>query len=329
MSLIHKPVLLEEVVGILNPMDKRAYLDCTVGGAGHALSILESSKPDGYLIGIDTDKIALKYSKKRLSKYEGRFVLVNDRYENLSFILENLHIEKVDGILIDLGLSSLQIDDPDRGFSFKKNADLDMRFSKNQHLKASDIVNDLPYDELQNIIHLYGEERWSKRIAKNIVIKRSQARIESTLELSEIIKGSIPRKFWSNRIDVSTKTFQAIRIAVNHELEKLDETIRAACDRLNSNGRLIVISYHSLEDRIVKNIFKELSTDCICPPQIPTCICKHEKKAKILTFDKRIRRSKNEKSIKRGKQKFLTPEQDEIKNNPRSRSAKLRALERI
>jgi len=328
MSFLHRPVLVDEVIRILNPTTEGIYMDCTVGCGGHAEKILESSKPAGFLVGIDVDEESLVHAKDKLAQFKGRFKLVNDRYERMRAILKKLQIQKVDGILMDLGISSWQVDNPDRGFSFKKDGKLDMRFSKSQGLSAYDIVNDYSCDQLEEIIRKYGEERWAKRIANNIVKKRSQARIESTLELSNIIKDSIPRRFWSNRIDVSTKTFQAIRIAVNQEIESLGEAIRTACDLLNSRSRMIIISYHSLEDRIVKEVFKELSTDCLCPPHIPTCVCSHKRMGKILTF-KNHTENRNGKGKQKAKKKFLTPTIGEIKENPRSRSAKLRAFERI
>jgi len=317
MSLKHKPVLLEEVNRILKPMSERAFLDCTVNGGGHAEMLLEESAPSGFLVGIDRDEKILKQTEKRLSKFKERFKFFNIRFEEMNSIMGNLEIDKFDGILMDLGLSSIQIDNPERGFSFKNDGPLDMRFSLQDELSAYEIVNEYSYDQLEEIIRVYGEESWSKRIAKNIVQKRSQARISSTFELSKVIRESIPKKFWSKKIDVSTKTFQAIRIAVNQELESLSETIRSACDLLNKNGRVVVISYHSLEDRIVKNTFRELSTDCICSKEIPVCVCDHKKSGNVLDFN-----------INNSKRKFLTPGDEELKANPRSRSAKLRAFER-
>jgi 16S rRNA (cytosine1402-N4)-methyltransferase len=334
MFLEHEPVLLNEVIRLLRPENRRIYVDCTVGCGGHSERILEESKPEGFFLGVDLDEKALDFARKRLEpKFSGRFKLVKERFERLDKILESLNIEKVDGILMDLGLNSIQIDEASRGFSFRGQGPLDMRFDQNQKIKALDIINNYSFEELEKIIREYGEESWSRKIAQKILETRSQARIETTLDLSSLIKKTIPKKFWNKRIDVSTKTFQAIRIAVNQELEGLGETIRKACDHLNNGHRLIILTYHSLEDRIVKRTFDELSKDCICSKELPICVCNHKKTGVCVNPESD---SHEEKATEKtssgkkgsGKKKFLTPTEDEIKKNPRSRSAKLRVFER-
>ncbi len=302
----HIPVLEDRVIKFLKPADNKVVVDATLGLGGHALSILKKCS-NCQIIGIDQDKQALKLAQKNLAEYQNRITLKQGNFVHLDELVN----KKVDGVIFDLGLSSMQLDKDNRGFSFRKKAKLDMRMNQNQTKAAQDVINNYSVDKLTEIIRNYGEERWAKKIALNINETRKEGKIKTTDQLARIIRSSIPKKFWPKKIDPSTRTFQAIRIEVNDELKNLEKGLDVAIRLLKKGGRVVVISFHSLEDRIVKNKFKDWAKDCVCPPDYPICKCDKEKQVKILT-KKPIRASKKE-----------------IELNPRSRSAKLRACEKI
>mgnify|MGYP000949826239 CR=1 FL=1 len=309
MNFEHKSVLLKEVIEGLNIKENGIYIDGTLGGGGHSLEIARRIK-SGKLIGIDQDINAINKSKEVLKNHLDKVILVQDNYRNIENILKDLNIEKVDGILLDIGVSSHQLDEGSRGFSYHQDAPLDMRMNLEQEFSAWHVVNTYSQAELERIIWDYGEERWAKRIAEFIVMERKDNSIDTTLELVDIIKKAIPKKF---RMDShpAQKTFQAIRIEVNSELDILKNTIPKMFKLLKKNGRLCIITFHSLEDRIVKNSFIELSKDCVCPKEFPVCICDKEKEIEIIT------------------RKPIVPTKLEIEENPRSRSAKLRIGMRV
>ena len=310
MEFKHTPILLNECIEALNIKPNGIYVDGTLGGAGHSSEIVKHLK-NGRLIGIDKDIEAINASKIRLEKYLNKTTFVHNDFKNFSSILKELDIQKVDGILLDLGISSYQIDNAERGFSYMLDAPLDMRMNVEQTLSAKTIVNEYDERELANILFLYGEERFAKSIAKKIIIYRSKKTIETTHELVEIIKSGLPAKEKFKGSHPAKKTFQAIRIAVNGELAKLEETLKEMIKSLNKNGRLAVISFHSLEDRIVKNAFKEEAVSCICPPEFPVCVCNHKASIKLIN------------------KKPIEPKKSEQDENSRSRSAKLRVIEKI
>jgi 16S rRNA (cytosine1402-N4)-methyltransferase len=311
MTFLHKPVLVPQVLASLKCHAGGVYLDGTVGGGGHAYEILQSSSPDGMLIGIDTDPDAIEEARKRLSPFGDRVVLMKGNFTAMGTILESVGIDKVDGMLLDLGVSSYQLDNAPRGFSFSAEAPLDMRMDRSQGPSAYDLINTLPREKLEKIIRDYGEEKMARRIARAIVRKRTLSSIRTTADLADIVaKASLKTRF-PGRINPATRTFQALRIAVNHELDNLDQALDSGVDLLNTGGRLSVISFHSLEDRIVKNKFSEKEKGCICPPDIPVCVCGRKPTLKIIT------------------KKPIVPDKNEISENPRSRSAKLRTAERI
>jgi 16S rRNA (cytosine1402-N4)-methyltransferase len=310
MEFKHTPILLKECIDALNIKPDGIYVDGTLGGAGHSSQIV-SRLITGKLIGIDKDIEAIEASKKRLTKHLDNIIFVNDDFKNLKTILQNLQIEKVDGILLDLGISSYQIDNAERGFSYMQDARLDMRMNKTQNLSAYTVVNEYEESALANILYQYAEERYSRTIAKKIVENRAQKPIETTLELVEIIKSALPAKEKFKGSHPAKKTFQAIRIEVNGELNKLDEALRHMIEHLNLGGRLAVITFHSLEDRLVKQLFKEYETNCICPPEFPICVCNHKA------------------SVKKVFKKPMEPSKEEQLENSRSRSAKLRVVEKI
>jgi 16S rRNA (cytosine1402-N4)-methyltransferase len=301
----HIPVLVEETIKALSVQPGGRYVDCTLGGGGHAAAILEKSSPGGQLLGIDADPDAIETAMERLAAYDS-ISLVNDNFVNLEAICYKYDFVPVHGILFDLGLSSLQLGSDDRGFSFQQKAPLDMRFSPDQELTAAEIVNTYPEAELAHLIRTYGEETYSRSIARRIVQERP---IHNTLELARIVERAVGGR--KGKIHPATKTFQALRILVNNELGNLDLALKQAVKLLGFEGRLVVISYHSLEDRIVKQFMQREARDCICPPSTPTCVCGHQ--ASLRLINKRV----------------IVPSEEEIKNNPRSRSAKLRAAERI
>lgn len=309
MSLQHQPVLLNEVIEYLNPQPGENFIDCTLGGGGHAEAILKKTAPDGKLIAIDLDVNALAIAKDKLVNYGKRIIYINDNYRNLENIVKSAKCSKINGILLDLGLSSIELDDPSRGFSFKNNAFLDMRFG-GENMTAADILNTYTETDLIRIFRDYGEERFSKQIAKEIIAYRGKEKIQKTSQLVSIIEG-VYRNKPRPKIHVATKVFQALRIEVNDELNNLSQVLPIALNILTKGGRLVVISFHSLEDRLVKNFFKRENTDCLCPPKVPVCRCNHHASLKILT------------------KKIITAKELEIINNPRSRSAKLRAAIKI
>ncbi len=298
----HVPVMLEETMEALAVQAGGRYVDCTVGSGGHARAILERSSPGGQLLGIDADPEAIKIAQKKLEAHRNSLLLVNDNFVNLQATCIKYDFFPVHGILFDLGLSSMQLNGSGRGFSFQHDAHLDMRFNPEQEITAADIVNTSPELELARLIRNYGEEGYSRQIARLIVRERP---ITSTLHLARIVEKAVGRK--TGRIHPATKTFQALRIAVNLELENLEVALKQAVELLGFDGRLVVISYHSLEDRIVKRFTQREARGCICPPGTPVCICGHKPRLKL------IRRH------------VITPSDDEIQANPRSRSAKLRA----
>lgn len=309
---IHKPVLLREVMAGLNLKAGDVVVDATLGGGSHSRAILEKIGKKGKLIAIDWDAKAIENFRASLLVGQSEAVsLVQDNFAKLNNILRGLQIEKVTAILADLGFSSDQLEDGSRGLSFQKNGPLDMRLSSESQLPAWEIINHYPLKNLEKIIRELGEERYAGRIARKIVAARKKKRILNTVELAELIADVVPRGMHFQKINPATKTFQALRIEVNQELENLKSFIPQAIDNLASGGRLAVISFHSLEDRIVKNIFRENARGCICPKSFPKCVCKRERKLKIIT------------------KKPIVPTNEEVSDNPRSRSAKLRVGEKV
>jgi 16S rRNA (cytosine1402-N4)-methyltransferase len=307
MSLsVHIPVLLDEVIEGLQARPGGYFVDCTVGLGGHAAAILEKISPSGRLLGIDADPEAIKLSQDALGDYREAITLVNDNFANLEAICTRYHFHPVDGILFDLGVSSLQLDTAERGFSFHLDAPLNMRFDARQDLTASDIVNSFSEQELAKLIHNYGEERHSRRIARYIVQNRP---IATTMELARLIEQASGGK--RARIHPATRTFMALRIAVNSELQNLELALKQTIDLLRPGGRLAVISYHSLEDRIVKQFVRYAASSCVCPPGTVICRCGHTPTLKLVS------------------RKVIKPTSLEIESNPRSRSSKLRIAERL
>ena len=310
MEFKHYSVMLNETVDGLNVKENGIYVDCTLGGAGHSLEILKRLNGTGRLIGIDQDEEALSAAKERLKEYKNA-TFVHSNFENIKEILKRENIDKVDGILADLGVSSYQFDTPERGFSYRFDARLDMRMNKENALSAYEIVNEYPEDKLFKVIRDYGEEKFAKNIAKHICQRRTEAPINTTFELNEIIKAAIPAKMREKGGHPSKRTYQAIRIECNRELEVLENTLDDMIDCLKENGRLCIITFHSLEDRAVKNCFKTAENPCICPPSFPVCTCGRLPKGKIIT------------------KKPITASEEELSENQRSQSAKLRIFEKI
>lgn len=311
MEFKHTPIMLKEVIEGLDIKKDGIYVDCTIGGAGHSLEIVKRLK-NGKLYGFDRDSEAIETSRKRLKDYADKVVLTKMNYKDAPSFLKENGIEKIDGVLIDLGISSYQIDEGKRGFSFLHNGRLDMRMGQDEDtLTAFDIVNFYSEEKLIDIFYKYGEEEFTKVIARNIVKKRQEKQIETTFELRDIIEESLPKKVIYSRGGASKKVFQAIRIEVNGELVGLDKCLEDFIDMLNVGGRMAVLTFHSLEDRIVKNVFKLESIDCICPPKTPICICHHKAKIKLVN------------------RKPVMASEQEQKENSRSTSAKLRLVERI
>ena len=282
MEFVHKPVLLNECIENLNIKPDGIYLDGTLGGAGHSLEISKLLNEKGTLIGIDRDVTAINVSSSRLSNVKPTVNLVNDNYKNIKDVLSNLDIKGVDGILLDLGVSSYQLDTPERGFSYRYDAPLDMRMNTNDKLTAKDVVNQYTKEELIRIFRDYGEEKWAVRIADFIINKRKEKPIETTFELTDVIKSAIPAGARADGGHPAKRVFQAIRIEVNGEIESLRNAIIDAIDCLNPKGRICIISFHSLEDRIVKEVFSESAKGCICPPDFPKCVCNKKKVVNIL-----------------------------------------------
>ena len=304
----HTPVLLNECLEGLNIKPDGIYVDGTMGGAGHSSRIVEKLK-GGKLIGIDKDDTALAVCKERLKDFSN-VVFVKSDFKNFKNVVEDLNISGVDGILLDLGVSSHQIDTPERGFSYRFDGELDMRMDKTQSLTAYDVVNSYSEAELARIIYLYGEENFSRSIARKIVEVRRANPIKTTMQLKEIVESAIPKKFHGAGSPCK-KTFQAIRIEVNSELDGLDTVIYDMVEKLNPGGRLAIITFHSLEDRIVKNVFKELSTNCICDKSIPVCVCNHKASVSLVN------------------RKPIVATNTELESNKRSSSAKLRVVEKL
>lgn len=308
----HTPVMLQEALEELNIRSGGVYVDCTLGGGGHAAAILERlGDGGGLLVGMDRDPAALAAAKHRLAGGPGRVRLVQANFNALGRVVRELELPGVDGILFDLGVSSPQLDEPERGFSYHEDAPLDMRMDPSQPHTAADLVNDLPEAELVRIIREYGEERWAARIARRIGDERRRERIESTGRLAEIIKGAIPAAARRSGPHPARRTFQALRIAVNDELSALHTALVQAVQCANAGGRIVVISYHSLEDRIVKETFRDFARACVCPPELPVCVCGRKAVLKVIT------------------KRPLNTSEDEVRRNPRSRSAKLRAAEKL
>lgn len=309
MVFSHKSVLLDEVIESLNIKPDGYYVDGTLGGGGHALEVVKRLE-GGKLIGIDQDADAIKAATQRLIDYRNRVIIVRDNYVNVENILKREGIEKVDGIYVDLGVSSYQLDAAERGFTYRFDAPLDMRMDDRNELKASDIVNDYSESELFHVIRDYGEDRFAKNIAKHIVAYRSKKRIETTFELVDIIKSAIPMKIQVTGGHPAKRTFQAIRIELNKELEVLKDSLNVMIELLNPGGRLSVITFHSLEDRIVKQAFKKAESPCICPKNFPVCVCGNKSKGRVIT------------------RKAVLPSEKELEENSRAKSAKLRVFEK-
>ena len=302
----HEPVMLEECISALQVQRGGRYVDCTVGGGGHAAAILEESSPGGQLIGIDADPHAIKVARGKLKPYGKDAILVNENFKYLENICTRHGFSPVNGVLFDLGMSSLQLEEAGRGFSFRQDSPLDMRFSNGQDLTAADIVNTYPEVELARLLYRYGEEQRNRQIARLIVERRP---LRTTQELARVVEQAVGGK--RGRIHPATKTFQALRIAVNHELENLELALEQTVNLLGNGGRIVVISFHSLEDRLVKVFFRREAQWCICPPGMPACICGHTPRLKVLS------------------KKAFRPSPVEVQTNPRSRSARMRVTERI
>lgn len=306
----HKSVLLYETVDSLNIKPDGIYVDGTLGGGGHAYEVLKRLGPKGRLIGIDQDADAIQAASERLDEYKEKVTIVRSNYRNIREVLEGLGISKVDGIYLDLGVSSYQLDTAERGFTYRENAPLDMRMDQRNEMTAADIINEYSEMELYRIIRDYGEDRFAKNIAKHIVREREKHRIETTDQLVEIIKAAIPAKIRAEGGHPAKRTFQAVRIELNKELEVLNDSIDTMIDLLNPGGRLSIITFHSLEDRIVKTRFKTNESPCICPPDFPVCVCGRKSKGRVVT------------------RKPIVPDEKEIEENKRSKSSKLRVFER-
>lgn len=307
----HTSVLLEETIEALNVKPDGVYLDGTLGGGGHACEVCRRLNDQGRFYGIDQDEAAVEAAGKRLEEFGSRVTIIRDNYCNAREALREKGVECVDGIVLDLGVSSYQLDTAERGFTYKYDAPLDMRMDQRQRLTARDIVNDYDEQSLYRIIRDYGEDQFARNIAKHIVQARMEKPVETTFELNEIIKAAIPARMRAVGGHPSKRTFQAIRIECNHELDVLRDTLQDFIDMLNSQGRLCIITFHSLEDRIVKSFFREMENPCTCPPEFPVCICGKTPYGKVIS------------------RKPILPTQEEMEENPRSKSAKLRAFERI
>ncbi len=308
----HIPVMLPQIICYLNCTPGRIYVDCTLGGSGHALAICKKIIPEGIFIGIDQDMDAVRNAKKVLTPFNLTIHLFHDNFISLPELLQQLKIDAVDGILLDLGLSLHQLESSGRGFSFNKDEPLDMRMNITSETTAEDLINSMEEKNLKKIFYNFGEERWAGQIAKRIVTQRRRKPIRSSRELAQIVCDAVPKKeSYKQKIHPATRTFMALRIAVNRELEMLDAFMENVADLLNPKGRLCVLSFHSLEDRIVKHRMKVLEKGCICPPGLPECVCNKKSSVRILT------------------KKVVRPTEEEVANNPMARSAKLRAVEKI
>ena len=306
----HVPVLLHECLDALAIRSEGIYVDGTLGRAGHSLEIVKRLTT-GRLIGIDRDETAIAAAQERLADYADRVTLVHSNFDRIGDILAELHIDGADGMLFDLGVSSPQLDDAERGFSYMHDAPLDMRMDRSAYLTAREVVNGWSYEELRRILFEYGEERYAPAIARRIVQTREQRPIETTLELVEVIKSAMPPAALREKQHPAKRSFQAIRIAVNGELDALPPMLEAATEHLNPGGRLAVISFHSLEDRIIKKTMQELATGCTCPPEFPVCVCGKKPRLRLVS------------------RKPIVSGEEELAHNPRARSAKLRVAEKV
>lgn len=311
MGFEHISVLLNETIEGLAVKENGIYVDGTLGGAGHASHVVSKLGTDGRFIGIDQDGDAIKAASERLKPFGDKVTIVRSNYEQFDEVLDNLHVDKVDGILLDLGVSSYQLDTIERGFTYKEDTPLDMRMDDRNEMTAKDILNDYSEMQLFKVIRDYGEDKFAKNIAKHIVKYREKKEIETTGELVEIIKAAIPAKVRATGGHPAKRTFQAIRVELNRELDVLENSIDSMIDRLNPGGRLCIITFNSLEDRIVKVKFKNNENPCECPPEFPVCMCGKKSKGKVIT------------------RKPILPSDEEIEMNKRSKSAKLRIFERI
>ena len=310
MAFKHTSVLLEETISSLNIRPEGIYVDGTMGGAGHGSEIAKRLIGGGRYIGIDQDEAAIQAASERLAPWEDRVTLVRSNYERFEEILEELGISRVDGVLLDLGVSSYQLDTASRGFSYREDAPLDMRMDQRNPLTAREIINTYSEPELYRMIRDYGEDPFAKNIAKHIVKRREQSPIETTLQLAEIIKEAIPARVRAGGGHPAKRTFQAVRIECNRELEVLENTLDSMIEHLTPGGRIAVITFHSLEDRIVKNCFRRNENPCICPPEFPVCVCGRKSRGRVVT------------------KKPILPSREEQESNSRSQSAKLRVFER-
>jgi len=310
MEFKHIPILKDEIIEMLNIKPNGTYVDCTVGGAGHSSAICEKLDSVGTLVCFDKDLEALSVSEERLSKFKASKYFIHSDFHNFEEKLNELNIDKVDGVLIDLGVSSYQLDNSERGFSYMNDGELDMRMDKTQKLSAYNVVNEYSSEKLTKILYEYGEEQFTKSIVSNIIKTRGQSPIASTKQLVEIINASVPVKVRIDKASVK-RVFQAIRIEVNGELAGLEQTLLDIINKLKKGGRLAVLTFHSLEDRIVKNVFKRESTDCLCDKKLPICVCKHKASIKLVN------------------RKPIIASKEEMENNSRSKSAKLRVIEKL
>ncbi|MFX4301977.1 16S rRNA (cytosine(1402)-N(4))-methyltransferase RsmH [Alicyclobacillus tolerans] len=308
---VHETVLLEETVGALHPRAGGRYIDCTVGGGGHTERLLQLTQPDGQVLGLDQDESALNAAKIRLANDLHRLQLIHSNFRQLHTVAERLNFYPVDGILFDLGVSSPQFDDAERGFSYRNDAPLDMRMDRSQKETALQFLQRLDERQIAQILFEYGEERYARRIAKKMVEALAANQLQSTLQLAELVREAIPAAARRTGGHPAKRTFQAIRIALNDELQALQEGLEAAFQLLKVDGRLAVITFHSLEDRMVKQFFQKMSQGCICPPDFPICQCGRQAQAEVVT------------------RKALVPSDEELLRNPRARSAKLRVLRRL
>lgn len=309
MAFEHASVLLDEVIENMNIDPRGIYLDGTLGGGGHSYEIVKRLTT-GRLIGLDQDEAAIKAAGLRLSKYKNKITIVRSNYRDMTTVLSDMEIYKVNGILLDLGVSSYQLDTPERGFSYRTDAPLDMRMDERNEKTAKDIINGYSEMELFRVIRNYGEDRFAKNIAKHIVRARMDKPIETTFQLNEIIKAAIPAKVRATGGHPSKRTYQAIRIELNHELDVLKDTLSDMIDLLLPQGRLLIITFHSLEDRIVKEAFRTNENPCTCPPNFPVCVCEKKSKGRVIT------------------RKPILPSEEELEVNKRSKSAKLRVFEK-
>lgn len=306
----HRPVLLQEVIQGLQPAPGRAFIDATLGGGGYTTALLERLRPGGLLLSLDRDPDAIERFAHEHARPEVTLRLIHANYADLRAIATQAG-RPIHGIVFDLGLSSLQLDDPERGFSFQRQGPLDMRYDRTEPWTAAHLINREPAPELTRILSRYGQERWAARIAERIVLSRARKPLQTTRELEELVAGAIPRAAWPRDIHVATRTFQAFRIAVNRELEALEVGLKAAISVVASGGRVGVVSFHSLEDKIAKDLFHVEATDCLCPPPAPICICAHQRTVRLIT------------------RKPIRPGEAEVRENPRARSARLRIVEKL